>query len=165
MANQVFIGIGSNLGTPLDQCREAIGRILEDPHITLTTLSSFYKTEPVGPMGQNWFVNAVMEVETSLAPASLLSNLLRVEQNMGRVRQEKWGPRLIDLDLLFYGDSVLDLQGLQVPHPEIENRRFVLAPLAEIAAAYVHPVAKKTVGELLGALPLTPKVERLPALP
>lgn len=107
----------------------------------------------MGPVEQPPFVNAVFSIEPEIGPRELLSLLLDIEQKMGRVRKERWGPRLIDLDLLFYGDAVIGGEGLEVPHPRLHERRFVLAPLAEIAPGFVHPVLKKTVSELLAELP------------
>lgn len=161
MSTIAYIGIGSNLENPLEQCKEAIARLERSPGISVTARSSFYETEPVGITDQAWFVNAAVEVRTSLDPFRLLEALLEIERDMGRVRREKWGPRLIDLDLLFYADRVLDGDNLKIPHPAIPERRFALAPLREIARGYVHPVLKKTVDQLLAELPERPRVRRV----
>ena len=161
MTYTTYIGIGSNMQNPLEKCREAIGFLAIHPDIAVIARSSFYETEPVGFLDQDWFINAVVEAETSLSPADLLAELLSIEQKMGRVRQEKWGPRLIDLDLLFYGDQIVETADLKIPHPEIPGRRFILAPLNEIASNFLHPALKKTIGELLAVLPENPKVNKL----
>jgi 2-amino-4-hydroxy-6-hydroxymethyldihydropteridine diphosphokinase len=113
-------------------------------------VSTFMENPAVGgPAGAPPFLNAAAEVVTSLPPDMLLARLLEIEQELGRVRREKWGPRPIDLDLLLYGDHVLDIPGLTVPHPLMHQRRFVLAPLAEIAPEALHPVFQWTIEELL----------------
>lgn len=157
----VYIGIGSNMQNPLEQCREAIKLIADSPELKLTRCSSFYKTEPVGIADQDWFINAVVSAETTLSPSDLLSSLLRIETEMGRARKIKWGPRVIDLDLLFYDDNILEYPGLKVPHPEIQYRRFILAPMSEIAGEFKHPGLKKTISELLAELPPTPIASRI----
>ena len=140
----------------------AIQLIADSPALKFSRRSSFYKTEPVGITDQDWFINAVVSAETTLSPSELLSSLLRMEAEMGRTRESKWGPRVIDLDLLFYDDNILELPGLNVPHPEIQNRRFILAPMSEIAGEFKHPVLNKTISELLAELPPTPIGSQLP---
>lgn len=103
-------------------------------------VSSFYRTEPVGLENQDWFVNVAAEIRTLLTPRQLLEALLHIEEAMGRTREKRWGPRIIDLDLLFYGQSILSEPGLTVPHPELHKRRFVLMPMEEIAPYFLHPV-------------------------
>ena len=152
MSHIAYIGIGSNMDNPLEKCGKAMDRLADHPHIS----------EPVGLLDQDWFINAVMETRTSLDPASLLEALLQIEQQMGRVRREKWGPRLIDLDLLFYDDQIVETADLKIPHPEIPRRKFILAPMDEIAGGYVHPVLKKSIRELLAFLPEHPMARRLP---
>ncbi len=161
MQNQAFIGIGSNLDNPMEKCREAATLLQAIPGITVAALSSYYKTEPLGQPDQPWYINAVAEIRSTLDPLALLHALLHIEKEMGRERTDKWGPRIIDLDLLFYGNSVLNIAALKLPHPEIPNRKFVLAPLEEIAPDHVHPVLQKTVREMLNDLPDDLKVERL----
>jgi 2-amino-4-hydroxy-6-hydroxymethyldihydropteridine diphosphokinase len=135
-----YIGIGSNLGDALQNCKKAIEGISRIEGIELIRNSSFYKTQPVGIESQNWFVNAVAEIKTTLSAHDLLLILQNVENSMGRKRQTKGGPRIIDLDLLFYGQHVINEVDLDVPHPEIHKRRFVLEPLGEIASYFIHPV-------------------------
>ncbi len=161
--NIAYIGIGSNMEGPLEQCEKAVSLLEASPHLGLTKKSSFYETEPVGPVDQDWFVNAVVEVKTSLNPFHLLHLLNILEQDMGRTREEPWGPRIIDLDLLFYGNSCLNTERLKIPHPEIGNRRFVLEPLAEITSSFIHPQSNKPIGELLADLPDTPVCKKIPA--
>ena len=144
-----YIGIGSNLGTPEGNCTKAIEKISSAKGIKIISKSSFYQTEPIGGVQQGWFVNSAIEIETDLSPENLLSVLLNLELAMGRIRKEKWGPRLIDLDLLLYGNLVLEKKGITLPHPEIQNRKFVLTPMSEIAENLIHPTLKKTIKTLL----------------
>lgn len=162
MSHTAFIGIGSNLGDPLAQCKTAVARMKAHPRLILRAQSSFYKTQPFGKADQEWFINAVVQVETELSPAELLDSLLSIEREMGRERGEKWGPRIIDLDLLFYDALVLKEDRLEVPHPGIASRRFVLEPLAEIAGDLVHPVLKKPIRDLQKELKDDAQVIRLP---
>jgi 2-amino-4-hydroxy-6-hydroxymethyldihydropteridine diphosphokinase len=148
----VYIGLGSNLGDGIRNCRRAIEAIKSDPRNRLVQGSPFYRTDPVGKKDQNWFINGVIAVETSMAPGEFMEFLLSVENEMGRIREERWGPRIIDLDILFYGDQVLSEGGLRIPHPRLHERRFVLAPLKDIAPDWVHPVFHKTVSQILAEL-------------
>ena len=150
---RAFIGAGANLGEPVRQIRQAQDALQKSPGIKFLGASSLYRTQPMGPVEQPPFINAVFALECELGPRELLALLLEIEQNMGRVRIERWGPRVIDLDLLFYGEEIIKEPGLEVPHPRLHERRFVLAPLAEIAPGFVHPVIKKSVSELLAGLP------------
>ncbi|MEN6622906.1 MAG: 2-amino-4-hydroxy-6-hydroxymethyldihydropteridine diphosphokinase [Smithella sp.] len=134
-----YIGIGSNLGNALQNCKDAIKAISLVDEIQLTATSSFYSTEPVGIENQNWFVNAVIEIRTSFPALGLLRVLQNIENNMGRMREIKGGPRIIDIDLLFYNQDVINEKDLIVPHPEIHKRQFVLEPLNEIASFFIHP--------------------------
>jgi len=134
-----YIGIGSNLGDSLKNCKYAVENISRIKGIDLTAVSSFYRTQPVGIENQNYFTNAVVEIKTSLLAPNLLRELQNIENDMGRERDVKGGPRIIDLDLLFYGQNVIRERDLIVPHPEIQKRRFVLEPLCEIASYFIHP--------------------------
>ena len=149
MSHTAFIAIGSNLGTPKENCIEAIDIISSNPHIKITSKSSFYQTAPVGNTEQDWFINAVIKVSTQLNSDILLSALLKIESKMGRIRKEKWGPRIIDLDLLFYDNLVIKQKDLTLPHPEIQKRNFVLQPLNEIGENFIHPSLRKSISTLL----------------
>ena len=149
MSHTAFIAIGSNLGTPKENCIEAINIISSNPDIKITSKSSFYQTAPVGNTEQDWFINSVIKISTKLNPDILLSALLKIESKMGRIRKEKWGPRIIDLDLLFYDNLVIKKKDLTLPHPEIQKRNFVLQPLNEIEENFIHPSLNKSINNLL----------------
>ena len=142
-----YIALGSNLGDKEKNLRRAL-LLLMQQGVEVIKVSSFFKTEPYGVTDQPQFLNSVCEVRTSLAPLALLDVLLATELAMGRVRLRHWGERNIDLDLLLYGDMVMDTERLRLPHPDMQNRDFVLLPLAEVAPDVVHPVLKKTMEEL-----------------
>ncbi len=145
-----YIALGSNLGDRQEHLDRALALLQEQPGVVVTQVSSYHETEPVGgPPGQEKYLNAAAELETDLDPADLLRVLLAVERQLGRVRAERDGPRTIDLDLLLYGDLVRDEPGLEIPHPRMHQRSFVLAPLAEIAPQAVHPTLRRGVAELL----------------
>jgi len=147
----VYLGLGSNLGDREANLRQALER-LEAAGIRVTRRSSLYETEPLELRDQPWFLNAVVEVETDLFPRQLLSCLQNIEREMGRRRVTPKGPRNIDIDILFYGRSVIETAELQTPHPGIAQRRFVLEPLSEIAPELRHPVNGKTAREMLAGL-------------
>jgi 2-amino-4-hydroxy-6-hydroxymethyldihydropteridine diphosphokinase len=145
----VYLGLGSNLGEKVDNCRRALERISASQHTHLLEVSSLYKTEPVGFRDQDWFINCVAEVSTILVPSLLHDFLQSLEKQIGRQKTFKMGPRVIDLDILLYGSSVIEETGLIIPHPHLHERGFVLVPLVEIAPDLLHPVIQKTVSELL----------------
>jgi 2-amino-4-hydroxy-6-hydroxymethyldihydropteridine diphosphokinase len=148
-----FIGIGSNLGDAAARCREAMDRIGRIKGSTLLRRSSLYRTEPVGYKDQDWFVNAVVELRTGLSARDLLNLLKAVERDMGRKEDEvRWGPRVIDLDILLMGQNVVAEKDLVVPHPELHKRRFALQPLAELAPYVVHPAFGISVKGLMDRL-------------
>lgn len=140
----VHIGIGSNIGDREANCRKAIS-MLTFRGIEIKKTSSMYKTEPWGFKDQPEFINMVMEAETSLSPDELLQTLKDIENSMGRKETIRWGPRIIDLDILFYDDLVIDEDHLKIPHPLIQEREFVLIPMCEIAPNRIHPVLGKTI--------------------
>jgi len=155
-----FIGIGSNLRDPAVQCRDAFRRIGAIPGIRLLRRSSLYRTEPVGLEDQPWFINAVAEIRTGLRPRMLFAALKGIEREMGRTDGPRWGPRVIDLDLLLYGQEVVAEEGLVIPHPELHRRRFVLEPLCELASYVIHPAFGVSVRGLLDRLTDPGLVER-----
>jgi len=159
---RAYIGVGSNMGDAQGNCLSAIRKLDSLKLSKVIKRSSLYKTEPVGMEQQDWFVNCVAALETGLAPSELLAALQGIERDMGRIRTVMWGPRTIDLDILFYGDLVISGPDLRVPHPEIANRRFVLEPLCEIAPDLRHPLLGGAMRELLAALRDDKKVYRIP---
>ncbi|MFQ5481310.1 MAG: 2-amino-4-hydroxy-6-hydroxymethyldihydropteridine diphosphokinase [Nitrospinaceae bacterium] len=161
MTETVCIGIGSNLGTPVENCLEAQTRLERLPRLTDLAASPLYHTRPFGKTDQPPFVNSVVQAQTDLTPRALLQGLLAIEREMGRVRGEKWGPRRIDLDLLYHGNRVLAEPGLRLPHPGIQERVFVLAPLCDLSPDWVHPVLDRTAAQLLAALGETGTVRRV----
>ena len=144
----VYIALGSNIGDRAHHLREAV-HLLDRFAVRVKKVSSLYETEPVGYLDQPWFLNAALVAATELSPQQLLANLLHIESHMGSKKPFRNGPRLIDLDILLYDDAVIDEPDLQVPHPRMLQRNFVLAPLAEIAPDLRHPNWSATAAELL----------------
>lgn len=164
MAVTAYVAMGSNLGDRAEYLQRALQALRAQPHITIVRLSTFYETAPVGgPAGQNCYLNAVVALDTALPPRTLLQVLQDIEQQLGRVRQQRWGPRTIDLDLLLYGDEIIRETDLQVPHPYLHLRSFVLEPLAEIAAAVIHPTLGVAIGTLWDNFPREAQPEPPPA--
>ena len=161
MGHIAYIGIGSNIGDKLNNCKKAISEILRVDHHKLLAKSSLFKTQPVGYTSQDWFVNGVIKIETDLEAFELLHTLKTIESKMGRSESFRWGPRTIDLDILFFDTIEIQTEDLQIPHPLIQNRRFVLVPLVEIDRNLTHPVLKKTIQELLTNLREDQGVEKL----
>jgi 2-amino-4-hydroxy-6-hydroxymethyldihydropteridine diphosphokinase len=147
----IYIGIGSNLGDKEGNCKTAIERLSKNG-IAVKKISSPYRTKPWGVEDQPDFVNMAVKAETSINPSELLTILKAIEKDMGRQDGVHWGPRLIDLDLLFYDDLVFSCDELAIPHPLLHEREFVLLPMTEIAAEFVHPVLKATIKQLAGNL-------------
>ena len=139
----IYLGLGSNLGDRVANLQKALG------HFSILQRSSFYETEPVDFLEQPWFINAAVSIDTNLEPNDLLDYCLEIEKKLGRVRDVPKGPRLIDIDILFYEQIILSTSSLILPHPQVPYRRFVLKPLNEIASSFVHPVMKRTISDLL----------------
>jgi 2-amino-4-hydroxy-6-hydroxymethyldihydropteridine diphosphokinase len=146
--NEIFLLTGGNLGDRLEYLQKAY-KLIESKVGTVLEKSSIYETAPWGYSEQQAFLNQVLCITTTLQPMELLQQLLCIELEMGRQRLEKMGPRVIDIDILFYGNQIISTPDLMVPHPRISERRFVLTPLGEIAPGFIHPVLKKTINELL----------------
>lgn len=150
MPTIAYIGLGSNMGDKAGNCLRALELLRETGCVKKT--SSFYGTEPVGFRNQEDFINAVAELHTDLSASQLLEACRDIENKLGRSRTLRWGPRTIDLDILLYGDAVMETSDLAIPHPLLASRRFVLVPLCEIAPQVVHPVLQKTASRLLEEL-------------
>lgn len=135
----VFLGLGSNVGDRENQLKEAIRLLDEQSSIKVVKVSSFYETEPVGYVDQPDFLNLCVEIQTELSPKAVLERGLAIEQQLHRVRKERWGPRTLDIDILLYGDQIIEEQDLTIPHPRMTERAFVLIPLQEIAPNKVEP--------------------------
>ncbi|MDB5292788.1 MAG: folK 2 [Phycisphaerales bacterium] len=149
-----YVALGANLGDRELSLKRALDLLSRMPGVKVTAVSSFIANPAIGgPLDSPPFLNAAAEIETTLSADELLRALLETERKMGRVRRERWGPRIIDLDLLFFGNQSISRDDLTIPHPRLHKRRFVLQPLAEIAPEFMHPVLKKTVSQMLAELP------------
>jgi 2-amino-4-hydroxy-6-hydroxymethyldihydropteridine diphosphokinase len=151
VSKSAFVGIGSNLGDREGNFRQAVELLSAEDGIDVVAVSEIRETDPVGPVEQGPFLNGAVRIETDLAPRELLERLLAVEERLGRVRRERWGPRTIDLDLLLYGDDAVDEPGLTVPHPRLHERRFALEPLSDLAPSLEIP-GKGPISALLAEL-------------
>ena len=148
---QTAIALGSNTGDRLGNIRQAV-MLLEERSLRISASSDVFETPPWGMENQPRFLNACVLAETDILPRALLELLLNIESDLGRIRRYKWGPREIDLDLLFYDDQVFNESGLVLPHPQMHRRAFVLVPLVQIAPGWRHPVLGKSIRELAGSL-------------
>jgi 2-amino-4-hydroxy-6-hydroxymethyldihydropteridine diphosphokinase len=159
MGKLVYLSLGSNVGNREEHLGDAIRCLVSEGRVV--SVSSFYETEPVEFTEQAWFVNCAVALETTKTPEQLMTSLLGIEQEMGRRRTEKKGPRTIDIDILLFGDTIVDSPALTIPHPAVHERRFVLEPLVEIAPEVRHPGLNRTVRELRDALPAGQVVRKL----
>jgi len=159
MSETAYLSLGSNLGDRAANLRAALAQLETDGR--LLAVSAFYETQPVDAPDQPWFLNCVAAIETGKTPRELLQLALQIEAAMGRLRMGNKGPRNIDIDVVLFGDRVLDEPGLRIPHPALPQRRFVLEPLVEIAPEARHPELRRTARELLAALPEGQTVRRL----
>jgi 2-amino-4-hydroxy-6-hydroxymethyldihydropteridine diphosphokinase len=146
----IYLSLGSNLGDRAANLERAI-EALPEIGVRVLRRSSIYETEPVDLLAQPWFLNCVVEAETSLGPRQLLEKLQAIERKLGSQKLVPRGPRIVDLDVLFYSDTVIHEAGMEIPHPRMADRRFVLVPLAELAPELHHPVLRKTAAEVLSA--------------
>ncbi|MDY6905535.1 MAG: 2-amino-4-hydroxy-6-hydroxymethyldihydropteridine diphosphokinase [Thermodesulfobacteriota bacterium] len=148
-----YLSVGSNMGDPTANCTRAIASLTATDNITVICQSRFFYTEPVGYVHQDWFVNAMVKIETTLDPAKLLKTLKALERENGRgISGVRFGPRILDMDIIFYEDMVVNEKGLTIPHPRMHKRHFVLRPFCDIDPEVVHPVLKKNVRQLRDAL-------------
>src|SRR5580704_6459555 len=164
MSQLVYLSLGSNVGDREAQLRDALTRLAAIGRVV--AVSSFYETEPVEFTRQPWFLNCAVALETAQTPQQLMTAILRIEENMGRRRLQKKGPRSIDIDILIFLSTqsevtIMDSRELTIPHPAMHQRRFVLEPLAEIAPELLHPIFRKTIRELRDALPEGQAVRRM----
>ena len=149
VAHQVYVGIGSNVGDKKENFLEALARVTKLPDTKMIKESSLYESEPLGD-AKDWYVNGAIQIETRFKPETLLLKFKNIERAMGRKKVKKrWGSRIIDLDILLYDGLILKKKKLRIPHPEIQNRKFVLVPLSEIAPQVIHPELGVTISELL----------------
>ena len=156
----VYLSLGSNLADREVNLRTAIAKLAEIGNVA--AVSSFYETEPVDVIGQPWFLNCAVKLDTEKMPRQLIAAILAIEQSMGRQRKpQQKAPRTIDIDILLFGSSIIEIPSLTVPHPHMHERRFVLEPLAEIAPDARHPAFKRTIRELRDALPTGQTVRKI----
>lgn len=148
-----YIGAGSNIGNKLENCKNGIIALSRSKNTQINKWSRFYKTEPVDHEDQDWFINIVVKIETTLNPFQLLKKLKSIEHDAGRIDDPvRFGPRILDLDILLFNDLIKSSSGLIIPHPRMHKRRFVLKPICDIDPAIIHPVFKKEMKELLAIL-------------
>jgi len=148
-----YIGFGSNLGSKVTNCRKAIKETDGIPGCSVKIKSHFYRTEPVGVEGHDWYVNGVISLLTDISAQDLMKNILAIEADMGRKRKGKWDSRPIDLDILLFGEHVINKNDLTIPHPLMHLRKFALVPMVQLVPDLIHPVLGKTMTELLDVCP------------
>lgn len=158
---RIYLGLGSNIGDRAENIISALSILQSSGDIIIERISSFYETSPIGP-SQRDFYNIAVKAHTKLLPADLLYFLKNIESVLGRKKGKRWGSRIIDIDILFYGNSIINEKHLQIPHKEIQNRLFVLVPLKEIAKNFIHPVFKKSINDILNSdFSLTHKYQKV----
>jgi 2-amino-4-hydroxy-6-hydroxymethyldihydropteridine diphosphokinase len=151
--HRVFVSVGSNLGDKIENCQKGINGLLVDGRSVLVGTSSFYRTSPVDYKDQDWFVNLVVKIKTALNPFDLLEEIKGIEKAMGRKTDTvRFGPRVLDLDIIFFDDQVIQTDALEIPHPRMHKRRFVLKPICDIEPTMMHPLLGKDMQSLLGGL-------------
>lgn len=165
MNEKVFIGIGSNIGNSYKNCVTAIREISANPRVSLRSISSFYATSPVSTIKQDDFVNCAVEIGWEGTPGELLILLNSIESSIGRKREEKGGPRVIDLDILIFKDAIIDGPSLTIPHRELHRRKFAIMPCVEIDPGIVHPALNKPLRDLLAGIDKDQRVTRLDGIP
>jgi len=149
----VFISVGSNIGSRLQNCKNGISALAALKRVERVQVSPFYRTEPVDYTAQDWFVNAAVRIYTDIEPLALLQRLQKIQYDMGQKEKAvRFGPRILDLDIVLYAERVLQSEALIIPHPRMHKRHFVLRPICDIDPQVIHPVLRKTVGELLSQL-------------
>lgn len=153
-----YIGIGSNMGDPQRNCLDSIDNIGKMDNCEIVSTSSLYLTKPIGVTGQEWYINGAISISTGLSAFEMIERLLDIEARMGRVRKKRWEPRTIDIDILLFGQDIIDHETLKIPHPMMHLRRFVMAPMTEIAPDLIHPILGKRMVELLRAIPADDQV-------
>ena len=149
----VYIGIGSNLGDKQHNCIKAVEMIGQMPGCKLTGRSDWYLAKPVGVNGQDWYVNGIISISTRMSAQDLLDRLMAIEADIGRVRRRRWESRVIDLDILLFGEEIIDEKNLKIPHPLMHLRKFVLVPMVQLEPDLIHPSLGGTMAELLRKMP------------
>ncbi|MEW5910383.1 MAG: 2-amino-4-hydroxy-6-hydroxymethyldihydropteridine diphosphokinase [Thermodesulfobacteriota bacterium] len=153
MEHIAYISVGSNMGDRLENCRFGIEELTHSGYSEIMAVSPFYMTEPVDFKDQEWFINAAFKIRTRHDPDDLFGEIRRIQLRAGRKQNTvRFGPRMLDLDILFFDDSIIDSEELVIPHPRMHQRRFVLKPICDIDEAFIHPVLKKTMRQLLDEL-------------
>jgi 2-amino-4-hydroxy-6-hydroxymethyldihydropteridine diphosphokinase len=152
-AHIAYISVGSNIGNKLENCKKGVDSLVRSGTVTLKARSPYYKTDPVDYLNQDWFINYVIKIETSLDPFRLLKRLKSIQKDAGRISDAvRFGPRILDLDIILYDSVLIKSESLTIPHPRMHKRRFVLKPLCDIDSGIIHPVFKKSIKFLLDLL-------------